>query len=66
MLKTYMSVINKWKDNGGKVVHLTMYGSQAHEIVGEVQESGADIWNCCWWWLKFLEKYIKVQIGMFQ
>ena len=41
--KNYMGVINKWKDNGGKVVHLTMYGSQAHEIVGEVQESGADI-----------------------
>lgn len=41
--KNYMGVINKWKDNGGKVVHLTMYGSQAHEIVSEVQESGADI-----------------------
>ena len=41
--KNYMGVINKWKDNGGKVVHLTMYGSQAHEIVGEVQESCADI-----------------------
>lgn len=41
--KNYMGVINKWKDNGGKVVHLTMYGSQAHEIVGEVQKSCADI-----------------------
>lgn len=42
--KNYMGTfINKWKDNGGKVVHLTMYGSQAHEIVGEVQKSCADI-----------------------
>ena len=37
--KNYMQVINEWRKNGGKVVHLTMYGSQAHEIVGEVQDS---------------------------
>lgn len=41
--ESYMGVINRWKDNGGKVVHLTMYGSQAHEIAGEVRDSGADI-----------------------
>ncbi len=39
----YMGVINKWKDNGGKVVHLTMYGSQAHETVGEIRGDGSDI-----------------------
>lgn len=41
--KNYMRVINEWRKNGGKVVHLTMYGSQAHEIVGEVQDSESDI-----------------------
>ena len=41
--KNYMQVINEWRKNGGKVVHLTMYGSQAHEIVGEVQDSESDI-----------------------
>ncbi len=40
---SYMRVINEWKNNGGKVVHLTMYGSQAHEIVGDVREDGSDI-----------------------
>lgn len=40
---SYMCVINEWKNNGGKVVHLTMYGSQAHEIVGDVREDGSDI-----------------------
>ncbi len=38
-----MGVINKWKDDGGKVVHLTMYGSQAHEIADEVKNSNSDI-----------------------
>ena len=38
-----MGVINKWKSDGGKVVHLTMYGSQAHEIAPEVREDGSDI-----------------------
>lgn len=40
---SYMGVINKWKADGGKVVHLTMYGSQAHEIAPEVREDGFDI-----------------------
>ena len=39
----YMGVINKWKADGGKVVHLTMYGSQAHEVAPEVREDGSDI-----------------------
>ena len=38
-----MGVINKWKADGGKVVHLTMYGSQAHEVAPEIREDGSDI-----------------------
>ena len=40
---SYMRVINEWKNSGGKVVHLTMYGSQAHETVSDVREDGSDI-----------------------
>ena len=41
--ESYMSVINNWKKNGGKVVHLTMYGSQAHEVADEIRNDGNDI-----------------------
>ena len=41
--ESFMGVINKWKANGGKVVHLTMYGSQAHEVAPEIREDGSDI-----------------------
>ena len=40
---SYMGVINKWKKDGGKVVHLTMYGSQAHEVAPKIREDGSDI-----------------------
>lgn len=41
--KSYMDVILNWRENGGKIVHLTMYGSQAHEIAKEVRDSEKDI-----------------------
>lgn len=41
--ESYMDVINKWKKNDGKVVHLTMYGSQAHEVAPEIREDKSDI-----------------------
>ena len=41
--KNYMEIIKNWHKNGGKIVHLTMYGSQAHEIVEEVRNSETDI-----------------------
>lgn len=40
---SYMKIINDWRENGGKIVHLTMYGSQAHEVAPEIRESGDDI-----------------------
>ena len=42
-LKNYMSLILKWRENGGKIVHLTMYGSQAIEKISEIKESNKDI-----------------------
>ena len=41
--ESYMGVINKWKADGGKVVHLTMYGTQAHITATEVREDRSDI-----------------------
>ncbi len=40
---SYMNIITDWRDNGGKIVHLTMYGSQAHEVAPEIRETGDDI-----------------------
>ncbi len=40
---SHKKIINDWKDNGGKIVHLTMYGTQAHEAAPEIRESGDDI-----------------------
>ncbi|MCQ2972122.1 MAG: tRNA (cytidine(56)-2'-O)-methyltransferase [archaeon] len=39
----YMELILKWREKGGKMVHLTMYGFQAHEVVPEIRESDSDI-----------------------
>ena len=41
--KNFMKVITDWRDNGGKIVHLTMYGSQAQDVVSEVRNSNKDI-----------------------
>lgn len=40
---SYMDIIMNWREKGGKVVHLTMYGSQAHEVAPEIRETGDDI-----------------------
>ena len=42
-IKNYMSIIKNWKNIGGKIVHLTMYGEQAHEVVDEIRQSDRDI-----------------------
>ena len=34
--------IDEWKNNGKKVVHLTMYGSQVQDVVDEIRESPED------------------------
>ncbi len=35
--------IRKWKDAGGRVLHLTMYGINLPDIVDEINESAADL-----------------------
>ena len=35
-IKSWKSEINKWKKNGGKVLHLTMYGMNLPDVVGEI------------------------------
>jgi tRNA (cytidine56-2'-O)-methyltransferase len=36
------NLIDEWKNNGGEVVHLTMYGSQIQDVVDEIRESPKD------------------------
>ncbi|MGF7119501.1 tRNA (cytidine(56)-2'-O)-methyltransferase [Methanobacterium oryzae] len=40
--KNYDNLIDEWKNNGGEVVHLTMYGSQVQEVVSEIRNSTKD------------------------
>ena len=35
-IKSWKSEINKWKKNGGKVLHLTMYGMNLPDVAGEI------------------------------
>lgn len=40
--KNYMNLIEEWQNNGGEVIHLTMYGSQVQDVIGEIRESSKD------------------------
>jgi tRNA (cytidine56-2'-O)-methyltransferase len=40
--KNYDNFIDEWKNNGGEVVHLTMYGSQVQEVIGDIRSSSKD------------------------
>ena len=40
--KNYMNLIDEWKNNGGEVIHLTMYGSQVQNIIGTIRKSSKD------------------------
>ncbi len=40
--KNYENLIDEWKNNGGEVVHLTMYGSQVQGVINEIRNSPKD------------------------
>ncbi|MDR0912965.1 MAG: tRNA (cytidine(56)-2'-O)-methyltransferase [Methanobrevibacter sp.] len=40
--KNHIKIIKEWKNKGGEVIHLTMYGEQANEIVNEIKKSNKD------------------------
>ncbi|MDR2874072.1 MAG: tRNA (cytidine(56)-2'-O)-methyltransferase [Methanobrevibacter sp.] len=40
--KNYINIIEQWQKNGGEVIHLTMYGLQVQEIIGDLRESSKD------------------------
>ncbi len=42
-IPNYMDIITEWRQNGGKIVHLTMYGSQVNQIIPEIKKSNRDI-----------------------
>jgi len=40
--KNYINLIEEWQNNGGEIIHLTMYGSQVQDIIEEIKESPKD------------------------
>ncbi|MDR0901099.1 MAG: tRNA (cytidine(56)-2'-O)-methyltransferase [Methanobrevibacter sp.] len=40
--KSYMNLIEEWQNNGGEVIHLTMYGSQVQDVIGNIRDSSKD------------------------
>ncbi|WP_414470575.1 tRNA (cytidine(56)-2'-O)-methyltransferase [Methanobacterium sp. ACI-7] len=40
--KNYENLIDEWKNKGGEVVHLTMYGSQVQDVVDDIRNSVKD------------------------
>jgi len=40
--KSYINLIEEWQNNGGEVIHLTMYGSQIQEVIEEIKQSPKD------------------------
>ena len=41
-VKKWDKFIDNWKNNGGEVVHLTMYGEPVQKITNEISESSKD------------------------
>ena len=41
-VKNYLSLIKNWQNIGGRIVHLTMYGEQAHKTIDEVRKESED------------------------
>lgn len=39
----WKGVVKQWKEQGGQVVHLTMYGRQLHEAVPDIQARQSDV-----------------------
>ncbi len=39
----WKSEVKKWKDAGGRVMHLTMYGINLPDVVNEINESAGDL-----------------------
>jgi len=40
--KNYMNLIDEWRNKGGKVIHLTMYGSQVQNVIENIKKSLED------------------------
>ena len=41
-IKNWDKFIEEWKQSGGEVVHLTMYGEAVQDITGKIRESSKD------------------------
>jgi tRNA (cytidine56-2'-O)-methyltransferase len=43
IVKSWRNVILNWKENGGIVIHLTMYGLNVDDIIGKIKDKSNDI-----------------------
>ncbi|MCS7116923.1 MAG: tRNA (cytidine(56)-2'-O)-methyltransferase [Nitrososphaerota archaeon] len=43
LIDDWRKVIKEWKNRGGLVVHLTMYGIHVDEVINKIRNSGKDI-----------------------
>jgi tRNA (cytidine56-2'-O)-methyltransferase len=41
--KPWRKVIREWREQGGKIVHLTAYGLPLPDVIGKIGETGEDI-----------------------
>ena len=64
-IKKWDKFIDDWKNNGGEVVHLTMYGEPVQEVTSKIRESSRDKLVVVGG-SRVPSKYIKKQTGMFQ
>lgn len=40
--KNFMNLIDEWRNKGGEVIHLTMYGSQVQNVIEDIKKSSKD------------------------
>ena len=43
LIDDWYAVIKKWKEQGGLVVHLTMYGLLVDDVIEEIRSAGKDV-----------------------
>ena len=64
-IKKWNKLIEDWKNNGGEVVHLTMYGELVQKITGKIGESSRRTSLLLLAVQGYLQRFIKKPTGMF-
>jgi tRNA (cytidine56-2'-O)-methyltransferase len=46
--KKWENLLNEWKNNGGEIIHLTMYGEPVQTVAPKIRNHSKINW---WWWV---------------